>query len=127
MAGKSRRAAARQGELSRRRKKGQRGPSGIPASPDSGQQQNGGGTAVAVGAATDTGPPASVMEQGQPVAATAAAPVARPSPQPAQPRGQGRLRGERPAAYNYVGAELRRIAVLSSAVIAALVVLSVVL
>ena len=127
MAGKSRRAAARQGELSRRRKRGQRGPSGIPTSPASGQQQNGGGTAVAVGAATDTEPPASVMEQDQPVPATAAAPAARPSPQPARPRGQGRLRGERPAAYNYVGAELRRIAVLSSAVIAALVVLSVVL
>jgi hypothetical protein len=57
----------------------------------------------------------------------------RPSPVARTPRGefagqgQGRLRGERPAAYLYVGAEFRRIMVLTSAMIAALIVLGIVL
>ena len=51
-----------------------------------------------------------------------------PAPQPVvQPRGQGRQRGERPAAHHYVGSELRRIGVLTTAVVAALVALSFVL
>jgi hypothetical protein len=53
------------------------------------------------------------------------APVVAPAPQPAmQSRGRGRQRGERPAAYNYVGTELRRIAALATVVLAALVVIS---
>ena len=55
----------------------------------------------------------------------------RPSPVARTPRGefagQGRLRGERPAAYLYVGAEFRRILVLTSAMVVALVVLGIVL
>ena len=39
----------------------------------------------------------------------------------------GRPRGERPAAYNYVGSELRRIGVLATVVVAALVAISFVL
>jgi hypothetical protein len=39
----------------------------------------------------------------------------------------GRQRGERPAAYNYVGAELRRIGALATVVVAALVAISFVL
>ena len=55
-------------------------------------------------------------------------PAPRPAPQPAtRARGQGRLRGERPAAYNYVGAEMRRIAALAAVALAALVALSFVL
>ena len=55
-------------------------------------------------------------------------PVAAPAPQPAeQPRPQARLRGERPAAYNYVGSELRRIGALAIVAVAALVGLSFVL
>ena len=58
----------------------------------------------------------------------APAPVAAPAQQaPAQPRGMGRPRGERPAAYNYVGSELRRIGVLATVVVAALVAISFVL
>lgn len=57
-----------------------------------------------------------------------APPVAAAVPQPVeQPRPQARIRGERPAAYNYVGTELRRIGVLATVAIAALVALSFVL
>lgn len=57
------------------------------------------------------------------------APVAAAAPQPATParRPQARVRGERPAAYNYVGSELRRIGVLATVAVAALVGLSFVL
>ncbi len=121
MAGKARRAAARQGELSRRRKRGQRGPSGIPASLAQDQQDNGRPVAVSAGAAEDAETPANAVQQAQPAVATAARPSSRAA---TLPGGQGRLRGERPAAYNYVGSELRRIGVLATAVIAALIVLS---
>lgn len=52
-------------------------------------------------------------------------PVAAEVPQPSPPtRPQTRVRGERPAAYNYVGTELRRIGVLATVAVAALVGLS---
>jgi hypothetical protein len=128
MAGKSRRVASRQGELGRRRKRGQRGPAGVPTAPDSPQSQlNGGAAAVASDTVEST---ASSPATHVPAAATAqAAPTAsRPASQSGtQSRGQVRLRGERPAAYNYVGAELRRIGVLSTVVVAALIVIAVVL
>ena len=124
MAGKARRAAARQGELSRKKKRGQRGPSGIPAAPARIQQQAVAGSSVAVDSAAEPESQAGAGEQPQAAVAVPAA-ASRPTSQPAAlPRGQGRVRGERPAAYNYVGSELRRIAVLSTAVLAALVVLS---
>lgn len=127
MAGKSRRVASRQGELSRRRKRAQRGPSGIPATPARPQpQENGGGAVLAVEAVAGGASPA-VAQQAAP--APAPAPAERPAPQSSanQNRGQGRARGERPAAYNYVGAELRRIGILSTVVVAALIAISVVL
>ena len=62
------------------------------------------------------------------VAAEAKQPAAAPAPRPiTPPRPQARLRGERPAAYNFVGAELRRIGVLATVAVAALVALSFVL
>ena len=123
MAGKGRRAAARQGELSRRRKRTQRGPSGVPASRP--QEQDG----AAVASAVDTAEVTAVAAQAesQPEAAAATAVAQRPAPAAAPQRTQARVRGERPAAYNYVRAEIRRIAMLSTVVIAALVALSVVL
>ncbi len=127
MAGKSRRVASRQGELSRRRKRAQRGPSGIPATPTHPQsQENGGGAVLAVEAAVGGASPA-VAQQAAPAPAPAAA--ERPASQSSavQSRGQGRVRGERPAAYNYVGAELRRIGILSTVVLAALIAIAVVL
>ena len=65
---------------------------------------------------------AAVAESAQP------APVAAPATQPPpSPRPQARARGERPTAYNYVGSELRRIGVLATVAVAALVALSFVL
>ncbi|HIN36094.1 MAG TPA: hypothetical protein EYM77_00340 [Dehalococcoidia bacterium] len=129
MAGKARRAATRQGQL--KRKKNVKGPSGIPT-----------GRRVSAPVAPDTtAAPAGVEEADyddspEEIAAAEAAvspQPARPSPAARTPRGefagqgQGRLRGERPAAYLYVGSEFRRILVLTSAMVAALVVLGIIL
>ena len=130
MAGKSRRVAARQGELSRRRKRTQRGPSGVPATPARPQQppQNGGGAPALAVETAGSAAPAAVAQQAAPAPQVATAATERPTPQSAaQTRGQGRPRGERPAAYNYVGAELRRIGILSTVVVAALIAISIVL
>ena len=69
---------------------------------------------------------AGVVSSGTAVAEPAQpAPVAVAAPQPSTPtRSQARVRGERPAAYNYVGTELRRIGVLATVAVAALVGLS---
>ena len=130
MAGKARRAASRQAQL--KRKKPAKGPSGIPI---------GRRTAVPVAPAADdtTAVPAGVEkaeydaspEEIEAAEAAVAGRTPRPSPVARTPRGefagQGRLRGERPAAYLYVGAEFRRILVLTSAMVVALVVLGIVL
>jgi len=123
---KARRAASRQGQL--KRKKSTKGPSGIPSL----QRQ------VTVPETEDsTAVPAGVDEADIDADALAAGEAAvapqapRPAPATRTPRGefsnQGRLRGERPAAYLYAGSEFRRILVLTSAVIAALVALRIVL
>ena len=132
MAGKARRAASRQGRL--KRKKNVKGPSGIPT----GRRVS---APVAPAADDTTAAPAGVEEADyddspEELAAAEAAvspQPARPSPAARTPRGQfagqgqGRLRGERPAAYLYVGSEFRRILVLTSAMVAALVVLGIIL
>ena len=132
MAGKARRAATRQGQL--KRKKNVKGPSGIPT----GRRVS---APVAPAADDTTAAPAGVEEADyddspEEIAAAEAAvspQPARPSPAARTPRGefagqgQGRLRGERPAAYLYVGSEFRRILVLASAMVAALVVLGIIL
>ena len=125
MAGKAHRAAARQAQLNRRRKKTQRGPSGIPAALAEAQSDGAGAAAVAANGDVAVAQPSGPVRE--PVAAprTTTAPRAvRPN---TSPQGTGRIRGERPAAYNYVGAELRRIGVLSVSVIAVLVVLGILL
>ena len=132
MAGKARRAASRQGQL--KRKKNVKGPSGIPT----GRRVS---APVAPAADDTTAAPAGVEEADyddspEEIAAAEAAvsrQPARPSPAARTPhgefagQGQGRLRGERPAAYLYVGSEFRRILVLTSAMVAALVVLGIIL
>jgi len=131
MAGKSRRTASRQSQL--KRKKTTKGPGGIPA-----------GRRVAVTAKADaavpSGTPAGLDEaelDDLDILVEAEAVVApqesRPAPTARTPRGefagqgQGRLRGDRPAAYLYVGAEFRRIGLLTGVILAALVVLGIVL
>ena len=137
MAGKGRRTASRQAQLNRKRKKTQKGPSGIPSTAqrvaDSDIKE-----AVAVPAGVDGAglaapeAPEAIGVPAVPISDVPAAPRAsRPSPVARTPRGesagQGRLRGERPAAYLYVGAEFRRIMVLTGAILAALIVLGIVL
>ncbi len=127
MAGKSRRAASRQGQL--KRKKQTKGPSGIPSTP----------SRIPVGETDETVtiPAGDQKADIDPEALAAAEAEVAPPPSRTDtfrtPRGQfasqglGRLRGERPAAYLYVGAEFRRILALTSGVLAALIVLGIAL
>ena len=121
MPGKARRVAARQSQLNRKRRKQQRGPSGTPP-------------VVPAQVQVDDRPSDEVAaqpEQPQHSAAPApasrrASPVAPQSGPISQPR-SARVRGERPDAYNYVGAEVRRILAMAGVVVVALVVLGVLL
>ena len=123
MPGKSRRVASRQAQLNQRRKKQQRGPRGIPTAEPDAPVQNG-HTRPAVTTQT--------LEQGEP-APTAVATRGRPSDEPARPSpvsrtvGSPRARREQLNTVNYVGAELRRILILASAVFAVIIGLAVVL
>jgi hypothetical protein len=134
MAGKGRRTASRQAELNRKRKRGPKRPSGIPANSQrvaEGQEA----VVVSVGVEDAESVPQNVQQangvQAQDVPAAPRA--SRPSPVARTPSGelvgpgQGRLRGERPAAYLYVGAELRRITLLTGAILVALLVLGILL
>ena len=137
MAGKARRAAARQGQLNRKRKKGQRGPTGIPSAVDVAEKPEALDAAAASGDVAVGSAGASDGATASGVAQAVAEPQTAPAPRPStaarthrpatSPQGSGRIRGERPAAYNFVGAELRRISILSAAVFAALVVLGILL
>ena len=138
MAGKGRRAASRQGQLNRKRKKAHKGPSGIPSDAqrvaDADMEEP-----VAVAARVEGAGSEAVASDADsmqaPASPAGAAPVPRRAPRPSPvartPRGefagQSRIRGERPAAYLYVGAELRRILILTSAIFTALIVLGIVL
>jgi len=132
MAGKGRRTASRQGQL--KRKNNQKGPSGIPGTRQQFEEsENDGAVAVPAGV-DDTEISASDEGETGTVAAVAQAPSeSRPAPITRTPRGefsvqgQNRLRGERPAAYLYVGAEFRRILILTSGIVAVLIVLGIVL
>ena len=127
MAGKARRAASRQGQL--KRKKQTKGPSGIPSAP---RKVPVPATDEIVDVPTNTSQ-TDVDPKPLSNAAVAADPSVSRVVSGRTPRselgvqGHGRLRGERPAAYLYVGAEFRRILVLTSAVFAALIVLGIVL
>ena len=134
MPGKSRRVAARQSQLKGRKKKQQRGPSGIPSIDGTAGVA---GPRPSAGVAVPTRAPEvdepdqdmGVASEGMAVAGTPApsrrsTPAAsRAVPEPQAPIAS-RGRRDRPAAYQYVGSELRRIAVMSSVVIAAIIALS---
>jgi len=127
MAGKSRRAASRQGQL--KRKKHTKGPSGIPlaprrvAVPDTDESA----TVPAGVQKADIDPEALAAAEAAVAPLAARSNTFRTSRGELTPQGQGRLRGERPAAYLYVGAEFRRILALTGGVLAALIVLGIVL
>ncbi len=134
MAGKGRRAASRQAQLNRKRKKTQKGPSGIPSTAQRvADSEDEGPVAVLAGVEdAELAAPGAMEAAGASAGVVPPAPRAsRPSPVAQPPRGesagQGRLRGERPAAYLYVGAELRRILILTGAILIALVVLGILL
>ncbi len=120
MAGKSRRVAARQSQLNRRRKKQQRGPSGIPAAvpepADPASQEEGSTTNGAVATT-------------QPVQTRSVRSYAPATPE--HPAGSGRSRGlsreEAAPAYQYMGPEIRRIIVMAGIAFAVLVILKFVL
>ena len=135
MAGKGRRTASRQAELNRRRKRNVKGPSGIPAN-DSGRGDSEELEPVAASVGVEDAELEAAEAQqseGQAAGSAPTARVPRPSPVARTPRGefagqgQGRLRGERPAAYLYVGSELRRISLLTGSIVAALIVLGILL
>jgi hypothetical protein len=110
MPGKSRRMASRQARLSRQRRRPSRGPSGIRATP------------------SGMAPQPSDGVDGRVQGSVASAPAAPRSGLPA-PAGSAaaRARAERPVTYNYIGAEFRRILILSGVVLAALIVLAILL
>ena len=131
MPAKGRRTASRQGQL--KRKKAVKGPSGIPTGRmDTAIERD---DAVTVLAAVDeaelesseSGGTGSISTAPETPTETQARSAARTPRGEFAGQGQNRLRGERPAAYLYVGSEFRRILVLTSVMIGALVVLGIVL
>ncbi len=121
MPGKARRVAARQSQLNRKRRKQQRGPSGTPPV-----------VAAQVQVDDPPDPPSDEVaaqpeQTSVPARASMRATPAAAQPAPASPLRSGRVRGERPDAYNYVGPEIRRILAMAGVVVVALVVLGVLL
>ncbi len=102
--GRSKKVAARQGQLAQRKKRQSPGPSGIPSSTGDLDVRNAG----EVGEPQGTTPPGSPGTQ--PVEAL------RPSPM--------RRAEARPTVYNYVQSEIKRIAGLSAGILAILIVLT---
>ena len=127
MAGKARRAASRQGQLKRRKQT--KGPSGIPSTVRRGAIPETDETPIIPNDTTET----NMNPEGLSAVAVATEPSVSRTASGRTPRGefsaygQSRLRGERPAAYLYVGAEFRRILTLTSAIVTALVVLGIIL
>ena len=124
MAGKSRRVASRQAQLSRKRRKQQKGPVGslstvkAPADVDGKHAEIAAPVVVEPTQPFPTPTPASIRPTATPAAATPSAVAVR------VPR---RARGERPATYNYIGAEMRRILSLATVVLIIIVILAILL
>ena len=119
MPGKARRVASRQAQLNRKKRQ-QRGPSGIPA--------------VDATVATkdqqvdeETSDQASDMAEPTQAVATAARSTAPATGETraARPVGAGRLRREQVSSANYVGSELRRILIMASVVLAVIIILGI--
>lgn len=119
MAGKSRRVASRQSQLNRRKKRQQRGPSGIPNTPLE---------PVSVGAVpgADDSDGTVAVAAPQPVMAPEAT-TAPATPVPSPTRSPSRARDDQPIASAYMGPELRRILVMASTGFAVLIALKFIL
>ena len=115
MPGKARRVASRQAQLNRRKRQ-QRGPSGIPA-------------VEATAATEDQQSAEETASQANGVVnsseATADAPAATAAARAPRLAGPGRLRREHVASANYIGAELRRILIMGSVILVVLIVLGI--
>ena len=125
MPGKARRVASRQAQLGRKRKRQQARPSDaqpavlVPAEIEDDSTVTESQTAAEP--PRPTPPPAPIRPS--PVAARNNA----ATPASAGFRSPGRARRERPATYNYIGSEVRRILGMSSVVLAVIIVLGIVL
>ncbi|GIS96085.1 MAG: hypothetical protein CM1200mP22_33220 [Dehalococcoidia bacterium] len=126
MAGKARRAASRQGQLKRRNK--QKGPVAYPPL-CVGAQSLSRETPIIPNDTTET----NMDPEGLSAVAVATEPSVSRTASGRTPRGefsaygQSRLRGERPAAYLYVGAKFSKNSNVTSAIVTALVVLGIIL
>ena len=124
MAGKSRRVASRQAQLSRKRKKPQKGAAGplstveVAADVDGKNAETSAPRVVEPTSPPPTPAPVSVRPATTPAGATQPTPAAR---------ARRRIRGERPATHNYIGAEMRRILSLATVVLVVIVVLGILL
>jgi hypothetical protein len=115
MPGKGRRVASRQAQLGRRRRRQTKGPAESSVAAPA--------TAVAdAEPVVGTTAPAEAVPQQEPEPSRETR--VRPMPSPRAPRSSAASRSERPAAYNYVGTELRRILIVSGALFAVLVALA---
>ena len=114
MAGKSRRVASRQSQLNQRKKRQQRGPSGIPATEP-----------LPVGVDSD-GSGDAPLDTMSSAAATTAVATAPATAAPAR-RVSARSRDDRTASYPYMGSEFRRILIMAGIGFAVLVILKFVL
>lgn len=115
MPGKGRRVASRQAQLGRRRKRQNRGPSGVPAAePEVKEVASSGASNVATEVKEPAASPQSARVPVSPRPVASASPQTRP----------GRARADVSIAYQYVVPELRRIAILGGILLVVLVVLS---
>ena len=114
MPGKGRRVASRQAQLGRRRRK--------PARPEAERPSSQAPAAVAESESVD----AVDTQPERPVAPAGVSREAVPAHSvPAAPQRVPRSRIERPTAYNYVAAEVRRILIMSGVLLAVLIVLAI--
>ena len=118
MPGKARRVASRQGQLNRKRKRQQRGPSGIPVATAVPVQEDEHADCVDID--TPRAPaaiPATSTTGQAPPAGARATPASRPSAGP-------RLRRDQASSVNYVAPELRRILAMAGVVFVVLIALA---
>ena len=106
---RGKRVAAKQAQLSRRKKKG-RGPSGIPTMTAAQRRRQ--PVAASAGAST--------VESAPTQTASATASATSTAPQAAA----AAVASRQPLVYSYVGKEMRRILILSGVIITAIIVLS---
>lgn len=123
MAGKAHRVASRQGQLSRKRKKPQRGAADPVSDVRNPAEVAGNGDGINTPRTLEETPPPVAPA---PSTKRSRAPVMADQPSKG-PRAPSRTRGERPAAYNYTGSELRRILSFVTVVLIIIMVLGVLL